>query len=163
MSKFYIIATKHKFIKEDKMSLYYIIGSNKELKTKAKTFNYHELNVDYLKAFNKEYLDDKFHYIVDFNNSTGLGYDIRNINDFYSNQNKLFFVSFLNEVEQLLKSGYEISLYQFWENFQKCDIDENIIFKCKEISTNLDDFMEDYFKLEFNTKYSFVQNLTINN
>lgn len=145
------------------MSVYYVIGSNKELKVKTKTFNFDELNVNYLKSFNKQYLDDKFHYIINFNNSTGIGYDIRNINDFYTDENKLFFIKFLNEIEQLLNLGYEISLYQFWETTQSSNSDRNLIYQNKEISIHPEDLAEDYFNFDFNTKYIFVQNLTLNN
>ena len=139
------------------MSKYYIIATNKELKLKSQTFSYKKLNVDYLRNINEGYLDEKFHYMVNFSNFTDIGYNITNYHYFDTDMDKLFFAKFLKEIEDLLNCGYEISLYQFWENSRELVLDENLIYQSKEISTNPDDYREDYFRFEFNTKYIFVK------
>ena len=126
-------------------------------------FSFFPNNPHFLKEFNAEYLNEKFHYEVFFENECGIGYNITNYNDFYTDRNKIHFSKFLNEIKCLLKEGYNISLYQFWECSKDYNIDENNIYKIKEISTNLQDFMDDYFDFDFNTKYVFVQSLTLSN
>lgn len=145
------------------MSKFYVIASNKELPNKFKTFDHTKFNVDFLKEFNKNFLNEKYHYFVEFSNMNNIGYDIKNYHDINSDNNKQFFITFLTEIEELLNCGFEISLYQFWENSSTHDIDKNQIYQTKEISTNPEDFMEDYFNFDFNTKYVFSQNLTLNN
>lgn len=145
------------------MSKFYIIATNKELKTNNKTFNYKKFNIDCLRPFNEGFLNEKHHYIINFSTSTEIGYNIKNYHDFQTDSDKIFFMEFLKEIDELLNCGHEIILYQFWDTSQSLDINENLIYQSKEISTNPEDFMEDYFSFEFNTKYVFVQNLTLNN
>ena len=145
------------------MSKFYVIASSKELKGDFRTFNYSKFNVDFLKNFNHGFLDEKFHYFVEFPNMTNVGYNITNYQDIHTDRDKQFFATFLTEIEELLNLGFEISLYQFWDNSQNYDLDENHIRQVQEISTNIEDLMEDCFGFNFNTKYIFVQNLTLNN
>lgn len=145
------------------MSKFYVIASSKELKNKFKTFEYTKFDVDFLREFNQGFLDEKFHYFVEFPNMNEVGYNIKNYHNIHTDNNKQFFIKFLSEIEELLNSGYDISLYQFWESSENYENDKNYIYQIKEISTNPEEFMEDYFSFDFNTKYIFVQNLTLNN
>lgn len=148
--------------KRDIISKYYIIGSNKEFDFKSQTFKYEKFNVDYLRKMNHNYLNEEFYYLITFTHFADIGYDITNYQDFSNDNRKMFFVKFLKEIEGLLNCGYEISLYQFWETTQNSNSDKNLIYQHKEISIHPEDLAEDYFNFEFNTKYIFVQNLTLN-
>lgn len=145
------------------MSKYYVIGCNKELKSNPQTFKHTTFNVDFLRDINQKCLNEKYFYIVDFDSMNDIGYNITNYHELYSNSNKQFFMKFLSEIDELLNLDYEISLYQFWEGTQNKDLNPNFIYQSKEISTNPEDYDEDFFQFEFNTKYVFVKNLTLTN
>ena len=137
------------------MSKYYVIGSDVELNTINEDFNLKKIDIEFLKNNNQEYFTDKYHYLINFKN-LDIGYDIRNINDFYTDTNKIFFDKFLTIIDNYLIKTDKISFYQLWETNQ-IDSEENKILENKELSTDSYDYPEDYFQFELNTKYSFVK------
>lgn len=140
------------------MSLYYVIGTNKELDVKTDIFNYKKEDVSHLKKVNPEYLNEKFYYLIAVDNY--IGYCITNYQEFYTDANKLHFDKFLKFIDTCLKDGYDISFYQFCDSNNK-DIEENYIYEEKKISTNLYDYPDDVFNFEFNIKYVFTRELVL--
>ncbi len=138
------------------MSVYYVIGSDSEIK------NIDKLNLGFEKTTNlKNYITNcdfnkKFYYVSDpvlFE----LGFDIKNLNNFYVDENKNRMINFIDFLKTNINNS-SIEFYKFWSIFngaEKTGNDVNYIYQ--EISYNLKDFRlpDDKFQFDFNTKYIF--------
>ena len=138
------------------MSLIYILGTDKEIKENSSNLNLEEIDITCYKNLedNKQFLTEKYYYLL--RTTSVLGYDVRNIEDFKTNPNKIAFQKFLEEIENLFYAGLEkICLYQFVER-DDVNIEENILYETKDLFTNFQNYAEDYFQLSYNIKYRFV-------
>lgn len=135
------------------MSKFYVIGSDNELKSKNQDFLLDECDITMFKKFNKTAFTNKYHYVIKTNNNQ-IGYDIKNYNEFNTDQNKIKFDKFLLFIDEFLQTNDTISFYVLWES-NKIKCEENKIINNSELTTNTFNYPEDFFQFEFNTRYIF--------
>ena len=140
------------------MSLIYILGTDKKIEKNSSNLMLEEVDISYYKKLenNDQFLTERNYYLL--NTPSVIGYDIRNIEDFDIDINKKYFQNFLKDIKKLFYMGLkEISLYQFVER-NDLNIQENILEETQDLSLNPNDYKEDFFSLNFNTKYRFIHN-----
>ena len=140
------------------MSIFYILGSEKQVSSNVFQLKHFDIDGLRISQDNIDLLKDKYYYIFLF--VCYFGYDIRNIQYFNNDTNKKRFEQFIDFIKTNLQNN-RISFYQFW-NANKLDIEENVLYYTKELSTNINDYPEDLFQFQFNTKYIFVDNKILN-
>ena len=138
------------------MSLIYILGTDKKIENNSSNFMLEEVDISCYKLLknNDQFLTEKNYYLL--NTPSVIGYDIRNLEDFDIDSNKKFFLTFLKNIKDFFHMGLKkISLYQFVER-NDLNIEENFIYEIKDLSLNPNNYREDFFSLNYNTKYRFI-------
>ena len=107
------------------MSVYYVIGSNSKIE------NINKLNLGFNRIDNiKKYINyasfEKKYYYVSNAITNELGYDIKNFENFYNDENKNNFMKFIDFIKSNLND--ELEFYKFWSIFDKSNEEINCIY-----------------------------------
>ena len=134
------------------MSVYYVIGSNSKIE------NIDKLNLGFNQIDNiKKYINyasfEKKYYYVSNAITNELGYDIKNFENFYNDENKNNFMKFIDFIKSNLND--ELEFYKFWSIFDKSNEEINCIYYDNVINLSDNFFPDDKFEFNFHTKYIF--------
>ena len=135
------------------MSVYYVIGSNSKIE------NINKLNLGFNRIDNiKKYINyyasfEKKYYYVSNAITNELGYDIKNFENFYNDENKNNFMKFIDFIKSNLND--ELEFYKFWSIFDKSNEEINCIYYDNVINLSDNFFPDDKFEFNFHTKYIF--------
>lgn len=142
-------------VKRAKMSVFYILGTDKKIGKESSSFTFRPCDISFLKFSNsnQDFLNENFYYEI-IEGDRFLRYDIRNIANFNNNENKKLFEMFLDFISTEIQKGNRVSIYKFWDA-NKYDIDENFICNVQELSIGDLFYRDNLFGLEFHTKYIF--------
>ena len=134
------------------MSVFYVIGSNSKIE------NIDELNlgfnqIDNINKFLHHVNFEKRYYYVSNAITNEIGYDIKNLESFYNDENKNNFIKFIDFIKSNLND--ELEFYKFWSIFDKSDEEINYIYYNTVIDLSNSFFPDDKFEFNFQTKYIF--------